>query len=226
MVQRAVLGIATLLALMGKLKLPYLPQKQKQKRRQKESLHTKPWDSDHSDADDDRYSLSWRLAVEANNVGAWRTVPGRCYKHVERYMINGQYQNDLEVIKDQILQYVGEIKVDGRGKDAWVMDVDDTCISNVGYYKATCRFGCDAFDSRKFKEWIVKGECPAIPAMLEVFEKLVERGMKVFFVSGRDEATMAHVTTLNLHRQGFIAYQRLLLRYVYTFNSSYKFGIK
>lgn len=194
MVQRAVLVVAAFLGLMSKLKFLYLQQKRKQK-------------------DNEGYGLSWRVAVEANNVGPWRTVPDRCYGHVERYIMGGQYEQDVEVVKEQILEYADGIEVGGDGKDGWVMDVDDTCISNVGYYKGN-RFGCEPFDSGKFKEWIRKGECPAISGMLEVFKRLLERGFKVFLVTGRDKNTMAHVTALNLHRQGFIGYQYLFLRYV------------
>lgn len=86
------------------------------------------------------YCLSWRLAVEANNVRAWRTVPTQCLRYVESYMIGGQYDRDVELIVEQILSYVNEIALSGDGLDAWILDVDDTCISNVFYYKGK-RYG-------------------------------------------------------------------------------------
>ncbi|KAF7845199.1 acid phosphatase 1-like [Senna tora] len=204
MVQQAVLGLASFLGLTSKLKkLLYL--------QQKPQTSQYIWDDDHDRDGDEGYWLSWRVAVEANNVGPWRTVPEQCYGHVARYMMGGQYEKDVEMIRDEILKYASEIKV-GDGKDGWVMDVDDTCISNVLYYGENGRFGCAPFNSAKFKEWIRKGQCPAIQGMLEVFRTLLERGFKVFLVTGRDETTMGHVTTLNLHQQGFIGYHRLFLR--------------
>jgi hypothetical protein len=80
------------------------------------------------------YCLSWRLAVEANNVRPWRTVPTHCLGYIETYMIGGQYFRDLDFIMDQILSYANEIILSGDGMDAWILDVDDTCISNVIYY--------------------------------------------------------------------------------------------
>lgn len=166
---------------------------------------------DDDDDNDNGYGLSWRLAVEANNVGPWQTVPARCYRHVQKYITEGQYQNDVQLIADQILNYAREIPLSSDGFDAWVFDVDDTCISNINYYK-TLRFGCDAFDKEKFKEWITKGACPAIPSVLKVFNTLTEKGFKVFLLTGRDQAALGNITTRNLHSQGFTAYYRLILR--------------
>ena len=86
------------------------------------------------------YCLSWRLAVEANNVRAWRTVPSQCLRYVETYMLGGQYERDLDLIVGQILSYVNEIAPSSDGMDAWILDVDDTCISNVLYYRGK-RYG-------------------------------------------------------------------------------------
>ena len=90
--------------------------------------------------DNAAYCLSWRLAVEANNVRAWRTVPAQCLRYVETYMIGGQYEKDVALIIEQILSYADGIVLAGDGFDAWVFDVDDTCISNIFYYKGK-RYG-------------------------------------------------------------------------------------
>ncbi|XP_028764419.1 acid phosphatase 1-like [Neltuma alba] len=166
---------------------------------------------EEEEEEEEGYCLSWRMAVEMNNAGPWRRVPERCYRHVERYMMDGQYRRDVEMIKEQILEYVKGIEVRAGGKDGWVMDVDDTCISNLAYYKDHA-FGCEAFDSAQFKQWITKAQCEAIQPMLLLFRQLLGRGFKVFLITGRDHARMAHITSLNLQRQGFIGYHRLLCR--------------
>lgn len=79
--------------------------------------------------------LSWRLAVEANDVGAWPTVPPQCMFHVQAYLNDGQYDQDVRTITQHIIDYVHSIVPSGDGKDAWILDVDDTCISNLDYYK-------------------------------------------------------------------------------------------
>ncbi|CAK8574694.1 unnamed protein product [Lathyrus sativus] len=169
-------------------------------------------DSSSSEVDDDRYGLSWRLAVETNNnVRPWKTVPLRCYKHVENYMVGGQYELDMNIIVDEIVFYAKSQIPLPTSKDAWILDVDDTCISNIPYYKAK-RFGCEPFDSTMFKAWINKGMCPANPVVLRLFKTLIQKGFKVFLVTGRYEETLAKITMDNLHSQGFIGYQRLILR--------------
>ncbi|KAH9673461.1 HAD superfamily subfamily IIIB acid phosphatase [Citrus sinensis] len=157
------------------------------------------------------YCLSWRLAVEANNVRAWRTVPTQCLRYVESYMIGGQYDRDVELVVEQILSYVNEVVLSGDGMDAWILDVDDTCISNVYYYKGK-RYGCDPYDPAGFRAWALKGGCPAIPGVLVLFNKLIESGLKVILVTGRDEETFGQVTRDNLHNQGFVGYERLIMR--------------
>nr|ACU23922.1 unknown [Glycine max] len=163
------------------------------------------------DDESESYGRSWRLTVEANNARPWRIVPGNCYNHLQNYMSGGQYQLDLNLVVQHILSYAHEIPLAADGMDAWILDVDDTCISNIDYYKGR-RFGCDPFDSAIFKAWIMKGKCPANPAVLELFNALIKKGFKVFLLTGRDQATLAQITTNNLRNQGFIGYQRLIFR--------------
>ncbi|XP_023544863.1 acid phosphatase 1 [Cucurbita pepo subsp. pepo] len=157
------------------------------------------------------HCLSWRLAAETNNVEPWRTVPAHCCSCVGAYITGGQYQHDLRFVVEQILTYADEIPVAGDGLDAWILDVDDTCISNVDYYKSK-RYGCEPYDPAAFRSWAMEGECPAIQSVAELFAKLIESGFKVFLVTGRDEENLGQVTSENLHREGFVGYERLILR--------------
>lgn len=157
------------------------------------------------------YCLSWRVGVESNNIRGWRTVPTECLRHIETYMTGGQYEHELNMIVDQIIGYMNGIVLWNDGYDAWILDVDDTCISNLFYYKLK-QFGCEPYDPQGFKMWASRGGCPAIPAALRLFNKLVQTGFKVILITGRDEQTMVQPTTLNLHNQGFTAYERLILR--------------
>ncbi|CAJ2665147.1 unnamed protein product [Trifolium pratense] len=221
-VQRVLAGLMVLLGLLGNLVLRLQgqkqrlhPQKLQMMKMRSELDSSSEIDDDDDDNDDERYGLSWRLAVETNNNVGWKTVPLRCYKHVEKYMTGGQYEHDLNMIVDEILLYASKIQLDAtthnHDQDAWILDVDDTCISNIPYYKDK-RFGCDPFDSPVFKEWINKGMCPANPVILRLFKTLIKKGFKVFLLTGRYEETLAKITMDNLHSQGFIGYQRLILR--------------
>ncbi|CAI8606639.1 unnamed protein product [Vicia faba] len=214
-VQTIVAGLTFLLALLTNLLLK-LQRQHNHKAHPSHKLQmmmiTSELDSSSPEVDDDRYGLSWRLAVETNNnVRPWKTVPPRCYKHVQNYILGGQYELDMNIIVDEIIFYAKSQILVPSNKDAWILDVDDTCISNIPYYKDK-RFGCEPFDSTMFKAWINKGMCPANPVVLRLFKTLIQKGFKVFLLTGRYEGTLGKITMDNLHNQGFIGYQRLILR--------------
>ncbi|KAG6501970.1 acid phosphatase 1-like isoform X2 [Zingiber officinale] len=156
------------------------------------------------------FCLSWRMAVEANNAQGWRTVPPQCVGHVERYMLGGQYGSDVAAVADQIAIYLGGSAA-ADGKDAWILDVDDTCLSNLPYYKEK-HFGGEPYDSRAYVSWVLRGACPAIPQVLGVYRKLMERGFQVFLVTGRSEDVLGASTVENLAAQGFDGHHRLIMR--------------
>jgi len=124
--QAIVAGLTYLLALLTKVVVSQKGRPHQQKSAEEE--------------ENERFGLSWRVAVEANNVCPWRTVPPRCYHHLQNYMCAGQYERDLNLVVEHILIYASQIQLSSDGMDAWILDVDDTCISNVSYYKAK-RFG-------------------------------------------------------------------------------------
>ncbi|KNA23444.1 hypothetical protein SOVF_024530 isoform A [Spinacia oleracea] len=159
----------------------------------------------------DAYCLSWRMAVEANNMRGWRTIPIQCWRHVQGYMVGGQYSRDISLIIDQIYAYLDTVSPFADSLDAWIFDVDDTCLSNLFYYQAR-RFGCDPYNPMEFKIWASKGESLAIPAVLEIFYRLIEVGFKVMLLTGRDEETLGEATVENLVNQGFVGYERLIMR--------------
>ncbi|KAI9108149.1 hypothetical protein K1719_021022 [Acacia pycnantha] len=167
--------------------------------------------SSSSGGGDGKFCLSWRLGVEANNVVAWGIVPRECQEEVESYMIDGQYEEDLDLVMQQIFSFLNSIPLSFDSFDAWVLDVDDTCLSNLYYYK-TKRFGCEPYDPVGFRAWASKGGSPAISPVLQLFNKLLDKGFKVFLVTGRDQETLGQATINNLHNQGFIGYKRLILR--------------
>lgn len=88
---------------------------------------------------DDPYCLSWRVMVEANNAKGWRTVPAQCVGYVRGYMAWGQYSRDVGGVAEAAVAYAAQIAPPagggGDGRDAWVLDVDDTCLSNQPYYQ-------------------------------------------------------------------------------------------
>eukprot|EP01018_Ginkgo_biloba_P016037 Gb_34529 [translate_table: standard] len=155
--------------------------------------------------------LSWRLSVEVNNLRNWWTVPEECQPYVECYMVGGQYEKDLASAIDHIVSYINEeLSPVGDGKDAWILDVDDTALSNLEYYKGR-KYGGMPFDPVSFNAWAVSGKSVALPATLELYKLLTTRGFKIFFLTGRDES-QRKITEQNLVSQGYTAYAGLILR--------------
>ncbi|KEH18202.1 acid phosphatase [Medicago truncatula] len=73
-------------------------------------------------------------------------------------------------------------------------------------------YRCEPYDPPAFRAWAVKGWCTAIPPVLKLFNKLIDNGFKVILLTGRDQESLGQVTVDNLHNQGFIAYERLIMR--------------
>jgi hypothetical protein len=67
--------------------------------------------------------------VEAGNAKGWRAVPAQCVGYVRVYMAWGQYHRDVGAVAE-----LAAAGADGL-IDAWVLDVDDTCLSNQPYYQ-------------------------------------------------------------------------------------------
>lgn len=78
--------------------------------------------------------LSWRLAVETNNIVGWKTVPKECESYVGHYILGDQYRKDSATITNEAFLYAKSLKLGGDGKDIWVFDIDETSLSNLPYH--------------------------------------------------------------------------------------------
>lgn len=79
---------------------------------------------------------AWRVAGEANNLGAWRTIPEECTEYVKEYMTGKGYAVDLEMVSKEAEEFARSVPLGGDGKDAWIFDIDETLLSNLPYYAA------------------------------------------------------------------------------------------
>ncbi|CAK9150571.1 unnamed protein product [Ilex paraguariensis] len=64
--------------------------------------------------------LSWRLAVETNNLRQWKLVPEECENYVGHYMLGKQYRDDCDKMAEIALEYAESVGLVGDGKDVWV----------------------------------------------------------------------------------------------------------
>ncbi|KAF7819743.1 acid phosphatase 1-like [Senna tora] len=153
--------------------------------------------------DDTLYCDSWRLAVETNNAGKWEEIPERCKELVEEYMSGERYVSDSEVVANFSLEFAKEVELGGKGRDAWVFDVDETLLSNFVYYTI---YG---FGSKKSNE--ISFEAPALAASLRLYKELQKLGFTIFLLTGRPE-NLRQETEANLLSAGYTNWNRLILR--------------
>ncbi|CBI25273.3 unnamed protein product, partial [Vitis vinifera] len=125
-------------------------------------------------------------------------------------MLGHQYRQDSRVVVYEAIAYAESLKLGGDGKDVWVFDIDETTLSNLPYY-AENGFGAEVFNETSFNEWVMKGEAPALPESLKLYNKLVSLGIKVVFLTGKGEDER-NVTVANLKKVGYHTWEKLILR--------------
>eukprot|EP01018_Ginkgo_biloba_P032310 Gb_32263 [translate_table: standard] len=153
---------------------------------------------------------AWRLSVETNNLRDWKIVPSKCVPYIAKYMTDGQYVEDFGMVIQQSMAYVKKLKIVGDGRDAWIFDIDETTLSNLPYYERH-KFGGEIFDSKPFDEWVMEGKAPALAYSRLLYKQLLSRGIKVFFLTGRDEEER-NTTVQNLLDAGYKHWSGLILK--------------
>ncbi|KAI4330655.1 hypothetical protein MLD38_028923 [Melastoma candidum] len=154
--------------------------------------------------------LSWRLAVETDNIRDWDTVPMECEAYVGNYMLGHQYRKDSAAVADEAIAYAKGLEVGRDGKDVWVFDIDETSLSNLPYY-AKHGFGAEAYNSTSFNAWVLEGKQPALPETLRLYKEVLRLGIKVVFITGRTK-DQTRVTGANLKNVGFHTWIKLILK--------------
>ncbi|KAM7509058.1 hypothetical protein LguiA_019511 [Lonicera macranthoides] len=160
---------------------------------------------------------SWRLGVEMNNIRDWSLVPKTCADYVGKYMKSDQYGSDCDVIADEAIKYVDGLQI--AENDTWVFDIDETALSNLDYYaQDDVAFGSKPRDRDTFYEWVNTAKVPALPAALKLYNFLIEKKVKIVFLSGSaDSATDAR--NRNFKYAGYTGGYQLILRSIEDYNN-------
>jgi len=112
----------------------------------------------------------------------------------------GCYAHDLDLQADRAIDFLRK-RVAHRGpneKLALVLDIDETSLSNYAeMLKQNYVWNGTAFDA-----WASTAEAPAIPGTQRIDKEAMQRGVTVFFITGRAEAERA-ATEKNLRAQGY-----------------------
>lgn len=152
----------------------------------------------------------WRVAVEANNLSPWKTIPEECIDYVKDYMLGRSYEIDLQTVSNEAARFARSVDLKGDGMDVWIFDIDETLLSNLPYY-AEHGYGLEIFDNVQFDKWVLEGVAPTIEPSLKLYNEVLGLGFKIFLLTGRRE-DKRNITISNLNEAGFRNWDRLILR--------------
>ena len=150
------------------------------------------------------------------NPGATINV-GRAKQGALAYQRSGAYARDFAAVIAQAQAYV-EQRASQVSRPAVVLDIDETALSNWPSIAAN-DFGyipegpCDQLPKGPCgaHAWENASRAEVLAPTLALYQSARQRGVAVFFISGRDEAQRA-ATELNLRRAGYADWAGVVLR--------------
>ncbi len=124
-----------------------------------------------------------------------------------RYISTGEYGRDLAKVAAKAGQYVSKRAArplkEGE-KLAIVFDIDETTLTNLSHITAQ-DFG---YVPAVWDDWVADGQARAIVPVQLVYDIAVQKGVAVFFITGRTESGRA-ATERNLRQTGYATWTRL-----------------
>ncbi|MCW8419634.1 HAD family acid phosphatase [Fluoribacter dumoffii] len=131
---------------------------------------------------------------------------------LKNYHDSGLYQKELAQIITKAQKYIDQQaelnkKEKTHKKLAVVLDIDETSLSNYKYMIARDFGG----NHKQFHKDIMAADAPPIKPMLNLYRDARQHGVKVFFVTGRNESERK-ATEKNLHQAGYSGWSGLYLR--------------
>ncbi len=126
---------------------------------------------------------------------------------VASYYESGKHERDVARIMSKAVKLLpakGSYNVEGS---AVVFDIDDTALNTYEYQKGV-GFG---HHGPAWHQWIGMSRATAIKPVLDFYNQAKDRGMPVFFVTGRREKFRA-VTESNLRQCGFDGWTELFMK--------------
>ncbi|KAK9666021.1 hypothetical protein RND81_14G153900 [Saponaria officinalis] len=155
--------------------------------------------------------LSWRFAIEANNIQTWKTVPKKCEDYVGHYMLGAQYKEDCSIVANAAISYVKGLNI-SKGKDIWVFDIDETSLSNLPYHaRPSVGFGALPYNETGFNKWQEQASAPAIQSVLNLYNTLIQIGVKVVFLSGSSDV-FREPKSRNMINIGYHTWFKMILK--------------
>ena len=149
-------------------------------------------------------------------TGHWATssLP-EAKRQVGEYVDSGRYEADIAAVAEKARTYL-EPRAHRGGKLAIVVDLDETALSNLPSLRANDYgfIGAGPCDLPRgpcgLAAWIMMAKAEPIKPVLALAELARQRGVAVFFLTGRPERMRA-ATEANLRAAGY-AWTGLILR--------------
>jgi len=126
---------------------------------------------------------------------------------VARYMEGGAYERDVRRALRPVLQALADIPAAAAVHAALVLDIDETALSTYEYQKGM-GFG---HYTPAWREWQQQRRATAVGPVLEVCRAARDKGVAVFFVTGRREAGRAD-TEANLRAAGYEGWAEVMMK--------------
>lgn len=116
---------------------------------------------------------------------------------LKAYIDDGRYDAGLAAVAAEAKAWIEQRAARGGGRLALVLDIDETTLSNLRHMREM-DFG---YVPALWDQWVADADAPAIPPLLEVYRTARERGVAVFFMTGR-KTTDSPGTLANLRDAG------------------------
>ncbi len=126
-------------------------------------------------------------------------------KRVITYYESGQYDSELNKIFDDAKRQIEKVKL--TKNSAVIFDVDETTLSNYEMIKRLS-FG---YEQKIWDGWLLNGNDKAIPESKGFYDWLVEKNIKIIFLTGR-LPEVRDATIKNLRGQGYTDFDTLITR--------------
>lgn len=131
-----------------------------------------------------------------------------------RYHDSGEYEREIREVVNSARDYL-ELRFPGyvkkEAKIAAVFDIDETSLSNWEVM-AFCGFCSYPAQLQLYKDGLYSMDHdPAIPPVLELYNFAKEKGIAVFFVTGRPES-QRDTTVANLREAGYSGWADLYMQ--------------
>lgn len=126
-------------------------------------------------------------------------------KQVEQYYDSGAYEQEI----DQLLQDAWKQlqNIQPKENSIVIIDIDETALSHYAYFKMM-QFNKE---ETSFVKWKKLELSPAITPVLYFYNKLINHGFKIIFISCRSEP-FRQSTIRNLTKEGYTTFERIILR--------------